>query len=507
MVEQVRHGHSWSGRERHVAYLNTRTGRFANVSYLTGLDDSGDGRALGMVDWDRDGDLDLWYRNRTAPRLRLKLNAWQSENWFVALRLQGTASNRDAIGATVLLEIEGDRPPLLRSVRAGDLFLSQSSKWLHFGFAEQERVLAVKVRWPGSAAWESFAGVEMNGRYVLIEGHGKGIAEAPMTAPTMVSNKSVVAAKPSSRASVVMPTRIPLFPRFAYRDQGLQAREIQPNGKLRVIVLWSASCESCQQELRSLSFVSTAFHGKGIELVALSVDGLDLQSDVTPAYDLMDKTGFEGNWGFIDRSALERVAHLQSALFDRVINLTVPFTLVLDGSNHVVALHRGAVDWQEVISQALKLNQTDAETLHHLAPPLAGTWFTLPVTTAFVAEDLAREFQQRFPEDALPYLHLAFQIAVGAKKETLGRELASRHHRMAQEFRKAEQPDKAFAYLQRAAAYAPQSAAIQHDLGVVCAMLGDLKNARIFLEKALMLDPESLPTKEALKLVEEQGRQ
>ena len=74
LLQQVRDGLSWSGRERNRFLLNDGAGGFADVSSVMGLDQEADGRALAVVDWDHDGDLDLWYRDRTAPRLRLMLN-------------------------------------------------------------------------------------------------------------------------------------------------------------------------------------------------------------------------------------------------------------------------------------------------------------------------------------------------------------------------------------------------------------------------------------------------
>ena len=89
MVRLVTEGYSWSGQERNVAFLNTRDGRFANVSQISQTNFKDDGRALGIVDWDQDGSLDLWYRNRTAPRLRVMRNRGNSRA-SVSLRLRST---------------------------------------------------------------------------------------------------------------------------------------------------------------------------------------------------------------------------------------------------------------------------------------------------------------------------------------------------------------------------------------------------------------------------------
>ncbi|RCL39062.1 MAG: hypothetical protein DBX00_02205, partial [Verrucomicrobia bacterium] len=134
IMQLVRKGSSWSGYERNCAFLNTG-GKFVASSHVSGLDFVDDGRGVAVSDWDQDGDLDLWFRNRTAPRIRLMLNSSSSgrSGRFVAFRLEGTKANRDAIGAIVELEVSGYDKRLIRSVRAGDMFLSQSSKWVHFG--------------------------------------------------------------------------------------------------------------------------------------------------------------------------------------------------------------------------------------------------------------------------------------------------------------------------------------------------------------------------------------
>ena len=129
-------GRSFSGQEHNCVFLNTRDGRFANLSAGSGLDFPDDGRALAVCDWDQDGDLDLWISNRNAPRLRLLLNEGNRNNHFLSLRLRGngTSVNRDAIGARVELIPKAKGPHrLVRSLRGGEGFLAQSSKWLHFG--------------------------------------------------------------------------------------------------------------------------------------------------------------------------------------------------------------------------------------------------------------------------------------------------------------------------------------------------------------------------------------
>ena len=134
-------GGSLSGRERNCCYLNLGgERRFADVSYASGLDFPDDARAVAVVDWDHDGDLDLWVTNRTAPRLRFLRNNGTPGHAGLSVRLQGIRGNRDAIGAR--LELRGAGGPagsIYRSVQAGNGYLAQSSKWVHFGTAGEKQ--------------------------------------------------------------------------------------------------------------------------------------------------------------------------------------------------------------------------------------------------------------------------------------------------------------------------------------------------------------------------------
>ena len=103
-------GLSMSGHERHCVFLNTGAdteseGRFACISAVSGLDFPDDGRGVSVVDWDRDGDQDLWISNRNAPRIRYLRNDAVTDNNSIAFLLvgNGTTTSRDAIGARIEL--------------------------------------------------------------------------------------------------------------------------------------------------------------------------------------------------------------------------------------------------------------------------------------------------------------------------------------------------------------------------------------------------------------------
>ena len=140
-------GLSFSGREPNCLFLNKGDGTFATASSVTGWDFPDDSRAIGLVDWDGDGDLDAWLANRTAPQLRFLRNDTPAENASLMLLLEGRP-NREAPGARVTVSIKG-QPPLMRTVKLGEGFESQSTRWLHFGLGRNAVIERVRILWPG----------------------------------------------------------------------------------------------------------------------------------------------------------------------------------------------------------------------------------------------------------------------------------------------------------------------------------------------------------------------
>ena len=187
----IRQGRSFSGKERNCCFLNTRDGRFADVSSVTGLDHIDDGRTVALSDWDGDGDLDLWLATRTGHRLRFMRKDLGTGKDFAAFRLQGDPArgcNRAAIGARVEITLgaaaAGRRT---RTLYAGDGYLSQSSKWIHIGLAQGDSIAQVNVRWPGSRKPELFEGVSATGgRYRLVQGSGRAVAQKRRAAAASV---------------------------------------------------------------------------------------------------------------------------------------------------------------------------------------------------------------------------------------------------------------------------------------------------------------------------------
>ncbi|HEX4771353.1 MAG TPA: FG-GAP-like repeat-containing protein [Bryobacteraceae bacterium] len=177
--ELIRSDYTWSGFERNNFFANNRDGTFSDVSAVAGLDFSEDARAFAIADFDHDGRQEIFLKNRNAPQLRVLKNVMKELPPSIVIRLRGTKSNRDAIGAVVSIESGSSRQT--KTVQAGSGFLSQHSKDLFFGLGDAKAPLNVSIRWP-SGLTQHVGGVPANHRIAIVEGSEQLHAEPFQTA-------------------------------------------------------------------------------------------------------------------------------------------------------------------------------------------------------------------------------------------------------------------------------------------------------------------------------------
>jgi len=136
--------HSLNGREQNVLFRNNGDETFSEVGWVNGADRIEDGRGLAVLDSDRDGRLDIVLRNFYQPSGLLR-NRRGAGHW-IGFELEGTRSNRDAVGARVRIRT-GDHWQT-RVVTSGSGYLSGSSLRQHFGIGNATHVDEVVIDWP-----------------------------------------------------------------------------------------------------------------------------------------------------------------------------------------------------------------------------------------------------------------------------------------------------------------------------------------------------------------------
>ena len=162
-----------------LLFRNKGNGNFEDVSDKVGpaLHQPIVGRGAAYADFDNDGDLDLVIttNNGLAKLLR---NDNGNQNDMLRIKAIGTRSNRDGIGAKVIVETaKGLR--LSRMVRTGSSYLSQSELPLTFGLGKPEngKTVNLEILWP-SGKKESAKNIKPN-QFLTIE-EGKGIVSAQL---------------------------------------------------------------------------------------------------------------------------------------------------------------------------------------------------------------------------------------------------------------------------------------------------------------------------------------
>ena len=374
-------GHSWSGNERNCCFLNCGDQRFANVSAVTGLDLKYDSRGVAIVDWDLDGDLDLWLSNRTGPRLTFLKNDFQSGSHFLSVRLTGVSCNRDAIGARVELVTSGVAAPRrIRTLRAGEGYLSQSSKWIHFGLGAESGIDRVTVRWPAGAghdgAVEEFRGLSADRWYELVQGSGAPRVWTPPERTVRLTASEPSKTPKAGFVRVVPHARLPL-PRIEFIDFKGEAVSTSPSPKgPTLLLLWATWCAPCLKELKELSENAERLRAAGVEILPLSVDDLEAtwserNAKVAPVLD-----GLKLPWrgGLATVALVERLNAVQRTIVSKKTPLPIPSSFLIDAEGKLAVVYRGQVPLH-LLLEDVGDGARPKKDARDAAVPFAGRWY------------------------------------------------------------------------------------------------------------------------------------
>jgi enediyne biosynthesis protein E4 len=138
-------GRSLSGYQQKRVWVNDGAGQFEDVARNVGVTDTHDGRAVAVGDLWNNGMVDVVVANQSGPLLIYKNHVDPTEKW-IEFQLEGTKSNRDAIGAEVTLFWDGKEQ--LQQVAAGTGFAAENDLRVHFGLGKEPHIEKAVIHWP-----------------------------------------------------------------------------------------------------------------------------------------------------------------------------------------------------------------------------------------------------------------------------------------------------------------------------------------------------------------------
>ncbi len=278
-------GVSQSGGERNHLFINAGGRDFSDLSGVSGLDDPADGRAFALLDFDRDGWLDIAAVNANAPLLQLfhnEIAPRASGGHIIALEFVGAnhspaaaagKSNRDGVGTRV--DIHFPDLHLVREIRAGEGLAAQNASMLLVGIGDRSVAPRIEVRWP-SGTRQHLENVAAGTRL--------RVYEDPEQSPTGEAFVATIYRETSPEPWTPKPQATPR----------LEIADATAAAPLRLFTTMATWCEVCRRELEQVTLLSEALRAEGVALYGVPVDDADTREKLVqwrdrhrPAYELL----------------------------------------------------------------------------------------------------------------------------------------------------------------------------------------------------------------------------
>ena len=460
--------------ERNVLLRNDGKGQFDDVSATAGLDLDQDGRSFAVFDYDLDGDPDLvLLAPRSSPQLRLFRNDYAGRGATLAVRLIGTRSNRDAIGARVT--VETDQLRVTRIVQAGSGFISQHSKELLFGLGSSKEIRRATIVWPSgltqtvtSAPLDHRVWIEEGNAAVRSEPFRKASVPSPATAPRP---PATTAESASSGTWLYQPFPAP---DFSLKDlQGQDHSLSSLAGRPAVVLFWATWAPPSRAALEEVARGAKAFAAAGASVLAVAVDAPADEAKVraavaaTPVPVLVASEEVAGAYSILNRY-----------VFDRREDLPLPTVFLVSGQGDIVKVYREPIVAARILEDIPRIATSPGERLAR-AVPFAGTFYASPGER--------NEFQY-----ALELSEQGFDTPAMAVFERVAKldPTAITLYNLGTLYLKRGNPLGARAAFERALEMQPESAEASNSLGALLAQSGEVPAAIERFRAALQARPD-----------------
>jgi tetratricopeptide (TPR) repeat protein len=364
--ESIRSDLSWSGYERNVVYLNNHDGTFSEISGAVGLDFPDDSRGFAFADLDHDGRLEVVLKNRNAPQLRVLHNTAKDIGNAIAFRLQGTRSNRDAIGSAVTVEVEGRRQT--KYLQAGSGFLSQHTKELFFGLGKAEGPVRAMIHWP-SGLTQTFDRLPINRRVDVREG-SRDLTATPFATSPASWARGGDPPSPEPAPNLIETWLIqPLSaPDFSLADVAGNLCGLRSFAGSFVFLSFWTTAETCTGQLRLLSQEQSSLVASSIHVVGVNLDDpLDLKA--VKAFVTKEALNFPNLLATAEMAGIYNVIYRY--LFDRRRDLFLPSSFLIDPSGMIIKIYQGTVAPKQIQEDVRSVPRTSSDRIKK-ALPFAG---------------------------------------------------------------------------------------------------------------------------------------
>jgi hypothetical protein len=155
-------------------FLNQGGTMFADVTMASGLGHLQKGHAVAFVDFDHDGDQDVFEQMGGAKRVDSFRNALYENpgfgNHWVSVRLIGIKSNRSAIGARIRIDLDegGEKRSVYRHVNSGASF-GANPLTQHIGVGKAGQIERMEILWPMTGETQAFENLPVDRTFQVTE--------------------------------------------------------------------------------------------------------------------------------------------------------------------------------------------------------------------------------------------------------------------------------------------------------------------------------------------------
>ena len=356
--ELLRSDYSWSGFERNVFFANNRDGTFSDVSACVGLDLLEDGRSFALADLDHDGRLEVVLKNRNSPQLRVLKNVIPDLGPSITIRLTGSKSNRDAIGAAVTVVTGTGKQT--KMVQAGSGFLSQHSKELHFGLGETKGPVRASIRWPNGLVQDLDA-LPANHQIRIQEGVA-GFRSDPFqksNAPNISPKNQGAEPLPTvAETWLLTPVAAPDFslPELSGKTYTLSAIR----GRNVLLNFVSSQSQTWRDEFKAIDQVAQLGSKQNLQVLAINF------ADLTEVTEALPSSGVPILKGNDDVAEVYSV--LYRYLFDRHREIPLPTSFLINAAGEIVKIYQGPLNPQQAVQDCVQIPATPSQRLTKALP-------------------------------------------------------------------------------------------------------------------------------------------